>query len=187
MLCYYNHTYYTIFIWYFYNTKDGRESITSADIRSYEAFKTMILYPISMGICWLPVVCYRFYSLIQPSTVLNLNITFLIAPMYGLFLAVIFYWKTSAARQEWMILYQQIRSYCSNNDQSTDEQSNDEQSRDSIALEMTENIIHDNIIHDNKNHENRILRIEINGKVEFTSSKNTSTSLSDLTCNGFPS
>ena len=156
MLSSYSHTKYLDLV--FLQYQRGRESITSADIRGHEAFKTMILYPISMGICWLPVVCYKFYSLTHPSTVLNLNITFLFAPLYGFFLALIFYSKTSAARQEWMHLYQQIfktnNDESNNDEQSNDEQSNDEQCRDSITLEMT-----DNVIHDNKNQDNRILRI----------------------------
>jgi hypothetical protein len=89
-----------ILIWVYYHTKDGRESITAADTRGHDTFNTVLLYPISMGISWLPIVCYRFYSTLRPSTELNINITFLFAPLYGLFLTIIFYAKTSAARQE---------------------------------------------------------------------------------------
>lgn len=95
-------------IFYFYNTKDGRQSITTADMKAYDAFKTMMLYPISMAISWFPIMFYRLYTTTHNSNTLILNIVLLFSSLYGLFLSLIFYIKTKAARKEWFLIYQQV-------------------------------------------------------------------------------
>jgi len=79
------------------------------DTRIESGGKTMILYPLSLLICWIPVQVYQillesklrqidsFSSIVKTTDGL-----YMIAPLHGLFVSLIFYSKTKQAKSEWL-------------------------------------------------------------------------------------
>lgn len=81
-----------------------------------ESWRTMILYPISLILCWLPSQLYAIIiELSPPSPLSNTRIylsdaLYMLAPMNGLLLSLIFYIKTSEAKKEWMSIFRNLIS-----------------------------------------------------------------------------
>jgi len=72
--------------------------------RATEAFETMIWYPLAFFITWLPS---QLYNQMVPNSITTRQILLRdyfqsIAPLYGFFLAIIFYTKTVDGRSEWI-------------------------------------------------------------------------------------
>lgn len=79
-----------------------------------ESWRTMILYPISLIVCWLPSQLYAIIHEISPSSPLSntriylSDALYMLAPMNGLFLSLIFYIKTSEAKKEWTSIFRNL-------------------------------------------------------------------------------
>ena len=75
--------------------------------RATEAFETMIWYPLAFFVTWLPS---QLYNQMVPNSTTTRQILLrdyfqMIAPLYGCFLAIIFYTKTADARSEWIQIF----------------------------------------------------------------------------------
>jgi hypothetical protein len=75
--------------------------------RATEAFETMIWYPLAFFVTWLPS---QLYNQMVPNSTTTRQILLrdyfqMIAPLYGCFLAIIFYTKTADARSEWIKIF----------------------------------------------------------------------------------
>ena len=95
-----------IYIFTYYPSQDSLPS------HNIGFFKTLLLYPIAMFICWFP--SQFFFTLIISSTETTQadtigNILHILAPLYGLFLSLIFYTKTDKARVEWINIFTRLR------------------------------------------------------------------------------
>ena len=81
-----------------------------------ESWRTMILYPISLIFAWLPSQSYAIIiELSPPSPPSNTRIylsdaLYMLAPMNGLLLSLIFYIKTSEAKKAWMSIFRNLIS-----------------------------------------------------------------------------
>ena len=79
---------------------------TVQEIVATESCKTMIMYPISMLLFWVPSQIFSMYSethLVQSSSYLIIgNFFYMIAPLNGCMFSIIFYVRTKEAKHEWL-------------------------------------------------------------------------------------
>ena len=100
------------------NAKNSNSPNIYINERMIDSWKTIILYPISMLISWIPSVAYSYYFntyIIRngkkpPNGSLVLNYLTALNVLYGPLLAIIFYTKTRDARQAWMENFKSISS-----------------------------------------------------------------------------
>ena len=78
------------------------------DTRIESGVKTMVLYPLSLLICWVPSQCFDLIlefkeNIISFSSSIKVSDgLYMIAPLHGLFVSLIFYSKTKQAKSEWL-------------------------------------------------------------------------------------
>ena len=117
----------------------------------YEAWSIIVLYPISMLLTYAPVILYDYHSdgtLLKTGRepkhfVIVSNSLQILIPLYGPFLALIFYCKTEDARYEYRKIFRKILRYCRCTSISNKEDNDDIELRTSsiITIETTDNAI----------------------------------------------
>ena len=86
-------------------TKESHTAVRS------ESLKTMILYPVAMLVTWGPsqIFSILFSNSETNSTICLWDYLHLLAPLYGLALAIIFYSRTKYARGEWQKIFIEMK------------------------------------------------------------------------------
>jgi hypothetical protein len=96
-----------------------------------------------MVVAYIPTMVYRLYTTTHTVDIITLNITFVFVPLYGLFLSLIFYIKTKAARQEWLIIYELVFNI----------------TNETKEIELIDNVIHNDNINNDKDRIHRIIDV----------------------------
>jgi len=94
--------------------KDSGRFTATQIFLAQQAFSTMSLYPASILICWLPSQILDIYQTIHNSSAnasneILLNSLYILSPINGLFLSIIFYAKTSEAKNEWLSIFRRLK------------------------------------------------------------------------------
>ena len=94
--------------------KDAGNFTATQIILAQQAFNTMSLYPASILICWLPSQILGIYQTIHDSSAnasnqILLNSFYILSPINGFIVSIIFYAKTSEAKQEWLKIGRQLK------------------------------------------------------------------------------
>lgn len=114
------------FLIYYEGTYRNENIVTNHDSRiESESWKTMILYPLSLLTCWVPSQCFilslQFHQHRVPfSTAEKIaDGLYMICPLHGLFLSIIFFTKTRQAKDEWIVIWKTLRNLKSNSNSFT--------------------------------------------------------------------